>query len=218
MRLRRVVILLCLALSGCASGPRGRAVYVLVDTSGSYIRAVPKAARIVRYLLGTLQPGDTIAVGRITSLSFTNKDRIAAITLSRRPAQADAEKRAMAAQVANFVKAMAGRPGTAYTDISGALLEAARFLKGIPAARKDIIVVSDMRQDLPPHAVRHFILPLKGVDVFAVNVIKSRGENLNPTRYMARMHRWRARVAQGGGHFTLVPQLSRLPALMDQSP
>lgn len=218
MRFRRAVIILCLALSGCASGPRGRAVYVLVDTSGSYIRAVPKAARIIRYLLGTLQPGDTIAVGRITSLSFTNKDRVAAVTLSRRPAQADAEKRTIAAQVSAFVNAMSHRPGTAYTDISGALLEAARFLKGIPAAHKDIIVVSDMRQDLPPNAVRHFILPLKGVEVFAVNVIKSRSENLNPTRYMARMHRWRARVAQGGGHFVLVPQLSRLPALMAQSP
>lgn len=217
MRARHAIIALCLALSGCASGPHGRAVYVLVDTSGSYIRAVPKAARVIHYLLGTLQPGDTIAVGRITSLSFTNKDRVAAVTLSRRPAQADAEKRAMVAQVTSFVSAMAHRPGTAYTDISGALLEAARFLKGVPAAHKDIIVVSDMRQDLPPDAVRHFILPLKGVDVFAVNVIKSRGENLNPVRYMARMRRWRARVVQGGGHFILVPQLSRLPALMGQA-
>ncbi|MHB1426308.1 MAG: hypothetical protein ACYC3I_24350 [Gemmataceae bacterium] len=139
-----------------------------------------------------------------------------AVTLSRRPAQADAEKRATAAKVTAFVQAMAHRPGTAYTDISGALLEAARFLKGIPAAHKDIIVVSDMRQDLPPGAIRHFILPLKGVEVLAVNVIKSRGENLNPTRYMARMHRWRARVLRGGGHFVLVPQLARLPALMNK--
>ncbi|WP_298136161.1 hypothetical protein [Acidiferrobacter sp.] len=211
------LLILALVLSGCASGPRGRAVYVLIDTSGSYIRAVPKAARIVRYLLGTLEPGDTIAVGRITSLSFTNKDRIVAMTLSRRPAQADAQKRAMAADVSAFVKAMAHRPGTAYTDISGALLEAADFLRGIPAARKEIIVVSDMRQDLPPGAVRHIPLPLTGVEVLAVNVIKSLGENMNPVRYIARMHRWDARVAKGGGRFMVVHELSRLPALLQMS-
>ena len=210
-------LVLCLALSGCAAGPHGRAVYVLVDTSGSYIQAVPKAARIIRYLLGTLEPGDTIAVARITSLSFTNKDRVVAVTLSRRPAQADAEKRATAARIASFVKAMAHRRGTAYTDISGALLEAAQFLRGIPAARKEIIVVSDMRQDLPPGAVRKVALPLSGIEVLAVNVIKSRGENLDPARYLARMHRWRERVAQGGGRFVVVHQLTRLPALMRAS-
>ena len=210
-------LLLALLLSGCATGPRGRAVYVLVDTSGSYIQAVPKAARIIRYLLGTLEPGDTIAVARITSLSFTNKDRVAAITLSRRPAQADAEKRAMAVRISAFVKAMEKRRGTAYTDISGALLEAAQFLRGIPAARKEIIVVSDMRQDLPPGAVRHVPLPLNRVSVFAVNVIKSYGENMNPTRYIARMHKWKARIAKGGGRFIIVHQLSRLPALLRSS-
>ncbi len=210
-------LLLALLLSGCAAGPRGRAVYVLVDTSGSYIQAVPKAARIIRYLLGTLQPGDTIAVARITSLSFTNKDRVAAITLSRRPAQADTEKRAMAARISAFVTAMGKRRGTAYTDISGALLEAAHFLRGIPAARKEVIVVSDMRQDLPPGAVRHVPLPLNRVSVFAVNVIKSYGENLNPTRYIARMHKWKARIAKGGGRFIIVHQLSRLPALLRSS-
>lgn len=211
---RLLPLLLPLFLSACASGPRGRAVYVLVDTSGSYIRAVPKAARIIRYLLGTLEPGDTIAVARITSLSFTNKDRVAAITLSRRPAQADAEKRAMAARISAFVKAMGERRGTAYTDISGALLEGAHFLRGIPAARKEIIVVSDMRQDLPPGAVRHVPLPLRQVSVFAVNVIKSYGENMNPARYIARMRKWKTRVAKGGGRFIIVHQLSRLPALL----
>jgi len=211
------ILTLCLFLSGCATAPRGRAVYVLIDTSGSYIHAVPKAARIVRYLLGTLEPGDTIAVARITSLSFTNKDRVAAITLSRRPAQADSEKRAIAAHIASFVKAMAHRHGTAYTDISGGLLEAAHFLRSIPAGRKEIIVVSDMRQDLPPGAVRHVPIPLVGVTVLAVNVIKSRGENMNPARYLARMHSWEARVKKGGGHFVVVHQLSRLPELLRMS-
>ncbi len=214
MRARALWLLAVLALTGCAAGPRGRAVYVLVDTSGSYVQAVPRAARIIRYLLGTLQPGDTIAVGRITSLSFTTKDRLVAVTLSRQPTRADAEKRMIAARVAAFVKAMHASRGTRYTDISGALLEAGRFLASIPAAHKDVIIVSDMRQDLPPGAVRRFALPLKGVDVFAVNVIKSHGEDVNPLRYLARMKRWQARVAGGGGRWILVHELGRLPALL----
>lgn len=214
MKGRAAALLLCLALSGCANTPHGRAVYVLVDTSGSYIRAVPKAARIIRYLLGTLEPGDTLAVARITSLSFTNKDRVTAVTLARRPTQADAQKRAVAARIGAFVKAMAGRPGTPYTDISGALLEAADFLEGVPAHRKEIIIVSDMRQDLPPGAVRHVALPLHHVAVLAVNVIKSRGENLDPARYLARMARWRKRITAGGGRFVVVHELTRLPELL----
>jgi len=215
---KHAVLAICLLLGGCATGPQGRAVYVLVDISGSYIHAVPKAGRIIRYMLGTLEPGDTIAVARITSLSFTNKDRVAAVTLSHQPAQADTEKRAVAARVAAFVKAMGHRSGTAYTDISGALLEAGHFLTGVAAAHKDIIIVSDMREDLPPGAVRHFNFPLKGVNVFAVNVIKSRGENLDPAHYLVRMRRWKSRVVQGGGHFILVHQLARLPALMRANP
>ncbi|HUW99126.1 MAG TPA: vWA domain-containing protein [Acidiferrobacter sp.] len=218
MRARHAVLAICLSLAGCAAGPQGRAVYVLVDTSGSYIKAVPKAGRIIRYMLGTLEPGDTIAVARITSLSFTNKDRVAAVTLSRQPAQADGQKRAIAARVATFVAAMAHRRGTSYTDISGALLEAGHFLASVSAAHKDIIVVSDMRQDLPYGAVRNLKLPLKGVTVFAVNVIKSRGENLNPVHYFTRMHRWKTRIAAGGGRLVVVHQLARLPTLMRIEP
>ena len=201
-------------LLGCAAHLPGRAVYVLVDTSGSYIHEVPKANKIIRYLIGTLEPGDTIAVGRITSLSFTNHERVAAVTLSLQPATADAQKRGFATSITAFVQAMAHRKGSSYTDISGAFLEAGHFLASIPAQHKDIIVVSDMRQDLPPHAVRHLTLPLQGIQVFAVNVITSHGENMNPARYMARMHRWDARVTRGGGHFIVVHELTQLPALL----
>jgi len=49
---------LALAASGC-SDPRSHrnAVYMLVDTSGTYAREAGKALLIVNYLLGTLEPG-----------------------------------------------------------------------------------------------------------------------------------------------------------------
>src|SRR6266404_5239952 len=66
---------LALAASGC-SDPRSHrtAVYMLVDTSGTYAREANKALLIVNYLLGTLEPGDSLAVFFLKGRSFTEKD------------------------------------------------------------------------------------------------------------------------------------------------
>ena len=47
------------AAAGCVdSRSQAHAVYVLVDTSGTYANESGKAQLIVNYLLGTLQAGD----------------------------------------------------------------------------------------------------------------------------------------------------------------
>ena len=57
-------------LAGCGPEINHRqAVYVLVDTSGTYAKEVTKAQSVVNYLLGSLQPGDSLAVGRVKSRS-----------------------------------------------------------------------------------------------------------------------------------------------------
>src|SRR5438309_9785532 len=85
---------LALAASGCGD-PRSHrnAVYMLVDTSGTYAREAGKALLIVNYLLGTLEPGDSFAVARVKSRSFSEKDIIAKATFDSRPSQANAQKR-----------------------------------------------------------------------------------------------------------------------------
>ena len=53
-----------------ACGPQvnhNQAVYVLIDTSGTYVRELNKAQVVVNYLLGTINPGDALAVGRVKS-------------------------------------------------------------------------------------------------------------------------------------------------------
>ena len=59
-RRRFIVSTLALAAAGC-SDPRAHqhAVYMLVDTSGTYAQEANKALLIINYLLGTLQPGDS---------------------------------------------------------------------------------------------------------------------------------------------------------------
>ena len=83
---------LALAVVGCGdSRSHAQAVYVLVDTSGTYAREAGKAERVINYLLGTLRPGDSLAVARVESRSFSEKDIIAKATFDTRPSQANAQ-------------------------------------------------------------------------------------------------------------------------------
>ena len=43
-----------------------KAVYLLLDTSGTYSKEIKKAQNIANYLLGTLNGGDSLGLARIT--------------------------------------------------------------------------------------------------------------------------------------------------------
>src|SRR5688500_13479606 len=96
--LKRFLIVLLLA--GCGgSQDHTHAVYMLVDTSGTYAAEAGKAKLIINYLLGTLQPGDSLAVARVRSRSFSEKDIVAKATFDTRPSQANAKKRSFSARI-----------------------------------------------------------------------------------------------------------------------
>ena len=89
---------------------------MLVDTSGTYAQEANKAQLIINYLLGTLQSGDSLAVARVQSRSFSEKDIIAKATFDSRPSQANAQKRAFREAIDNSLRqVMPSR----YTDITG---------------------------------------------------------------------------------------------------
>ncbi|MGB7541391.1 MAG: VWA domain-containing protein, partial [Burkholderiales bacterium] len=112
---------LLLVASACTdSRSHTHAVYMLVDTSGTYAREAGKAQIIVNYLLGTLQPGDSLAVARVASRSFSEKDIIAKVMFDKRPSQANAQKRIFRDKIEEFVRTV---HGSAYTDITGGLLQ-----------------------------------------------------------------------------------------------
>src|SRR5258708_9042764 len=84
------LLLVGMAVSGCGdSRSHANAVYMLVDTSGTYAQEAGKAQLIVNYLLGTLQAGDSLMVARVTSRSFSEKDILAKATFDSRPSQAN---------------------------------------------------------------------------------------------------------------------------------
>ena len=201
-----------LGLGACApSAPHNTGVYLLIDTSGSYNRQVRKAEQITLYALTRLQSADSIAVARIDTGSFTEKDIIAKATFDDRPSTANQQKRAFASHVEKFIDQSAPAP---YTDITGGVLQAIEFLNEKHTARKEILIFSDMKEELAKGYVRDIPLDLRGFDVVALNVTKLRTDNFDPRLYLARLDEWRARVEKGGGHWRVINDLDHLDGLL----
>ncbi|MGW8188354.1 MAG: hypothetical protein ACWGNK_13840, partial [Desulfobacterales bacterium] len=117
-----LILLIGMAAGGCTDARnRSTGVYILLDTSGAYALELKKAQSIVNYLLGTLQPKDTLAVACIDTGSFSEKDIVAKMTFDQRPSLANNQKRAFQKTVTDFVAKV---NGSSYTDISGGILQA----------------------------------------------------------------------------------------------
>lgn len=200
-------------LLGCTD-PRSHvhAVYLLVDTSGTYAEEVGKAELIVNYLLGSLQPGDSLAVARVRSRSFSEKDIIAKATFDQRPSQANAQKRLFKERIQAFT---ATARGSVHTDITGGLIQGALFLNETGAGRKTILIFSDMQEELDRAAVRNFPIDLKDIRVVAVNVVKLKTDNVDPRRYLGRLDDWQKRVeAAGAREWRVINDIEHLDALL----
>ncbi len=185
-----------LFVSACGdSRMHSQAVYMLVDTSGSYAKQVNKAARVVNYLLATLNPGDSLAVAKVETRSFTEKDIVAKVTFDKRPSQSIEQKRAFKVKIDSFAKDV---HGSAYTDITGALIQGAEYLNETRAGNKTIVIFSDMQEELNKGTVRDFPIDLKGIRIVALNVSKLGTDNADPRLYLDRLARWEARVRKAG--------------------
>lgn len=190
-------VLLAAAVAGCADkASHARAVYLLVDTSGTYARELDKAQQVINYLLGTLHPGDSLAVARIKSRSFSEKDILAKATFAKDPLQANGQKRAFKEQMSKLAEQTRG--GSAYTDISGGVLQAAEFLNETGAGRKTILIFSDMQEELDDKTLRNVPMNLTGIRVVALNVTKLNTDNIDPKRYYGRLEWWEKRVREAG--------------------
>ncbi|PCK08106.1 MAG: hypothetical protein COA42_10935 [Alteromonadaceae bacterium] len=187
-----------------------KGVYLLLDTSGTYTEELIKARQVINYLLATLEPGDTFVVARIDSGSFSEKDIIAKVILDGRPSIYNKQKREFAATIETFVKEVTS---SAYTDISGGLLQAIEFLNESSVGKKTIFIYSDLKEDLPKGYVRDFDFVLDGFTVKALNVTKLRADNQNPQVYLDRVASWGMKVTQGGGNWGIINDLDNPESL-----
>lgn len=209
--MKKAIILAACALifaGGCTdSKSHSRGVYMLLDTSGTYALELKKAQSILNYLLGVLQPGDTLAVARIDTGSFSEKDIIAKAVFDQRPSVANNQKRGFQKKIAHFVASVKSSP---YTDISGGILQAIEYLNEAAPGTKYILIFSDLKEELAKGYVRDVPFQLPGFHVIALNVTKLRGDIRDPKEYLGRVEKWRTQVENGGGSWRVINDLERL--------
>jgi hypothetical protein len=206
------LLAVALLVGACGgSTPRTRAVYLLLDTSGTYAEEVAKARNIAHYLLGTLASGDSLGLARIDSASFSEKDVVARVTFDARPSQTNLQKRAFRSDLDRFVAATVG---SSHTDVTGGVLQAAEWLEETGASQKFILIFSDLEEDLREGYIRDFGLELRGIGVVALNVTKLRSDQIDPREYQKRLATWRERVEAGGGSWKVINDLERLDSIL----
>ena len=198
---------------GCAdTTSRARSVFLLLDTSGTYKAEIDKARAIINYLLGTFEPGDSLAVARIDSGSFSEKDIVAKVTFDRRPSVATEQKRLFKDKIDQFI---ARSKGSSHTDITGGVVQAVQYLNETGAGKRYILIFSDLEEDLVKGHVRDFPLEMEGCQAIALNVTKLRTDNVDPRQYFQRVEGWKKRVEDGGGSWRLLNDLERLDRILE---
>lgn len=200
-----------LTLQSCTNQKPTTGLYLLLDTSGTYTKELKKAQQIIHYYLANLEPGDSFAVARIDSGSFSEKDIVAKVTFDHRPSRANEQKRIFAQSINHFIETI---KSSAYTDINGGLLQASQYLNETNASRKIVMIFSDMLEELPKGFKRDFDLPLTDFEVVALNVTKLKSDNRDPKEYLERLTQWQKRIELSGANWRVINDLEREGALI----
>ncbi|MFO7603168.1 MAG: VWA domain-containing protein, partial [Gammaproteobacteria bacterium] len=80
-------------------GPYNQGVYMLIDTSGTYTQELSQAQQIINFTLSKLNPGDSFAVARVDTASFSEKNIVHKQTFDERPSMTNQQKRAFRDEV-----------------------------------------------------------------------------------------------------------------------
>ena len=119
------------------SVPNTRGVYMLMDTSGTYTKELKQAQKVINYILSELGPGDSFAVARVDTGSFSEKDIVSKVTFQDRPSMTNQQKRVFREKIDKFVKTV---KGSAYTDITGGILQGIEFLNEAGTGHNTILI------------------------------------------------------------------------------
>lgn len=200
-------------VTGCSDNTNYRhGVYMLIDTSGTYTKELKEAQRVINFALSKLNPGDTFAVARVDTGSFSEKDIVYKQTFEDRPSMANQQKRKFREKIDYFVKNVKPSP---YTDITGGVLQAVEYLNESGVGIKTILIFSDLKEELKKGYVRDIPLQLDGFRVVALNVTKLRSDNIDPREYLDRLENWRGKVESGSGSWKVINDLERLEPMFN---
>ncbi len=206
------ILITAIGIAGCLdTTSHSQAIFMLLDTSGTYQHEITKAQSIVNYLLGTLESGDSFAVARIDSASFSEKDIIAKMTFAARPSVSTRQKLLFRKEFDAFIGSSSR---SAFTDITGGIIQAVEYLNETGAGEKYILLFSDLKEELVEGHIRNFPLEMTGCNVIALNVTKLRSDNIDPREYFKRVEEWKKRVEAGGGKWKVVNDLERFDLIL----
>jgi hypothetical protein len=213
--MRRLLGLACAlgfaAFSSCGLvTSTNRSVFVVFDVSGTYVKAVPDATKYANLLITELQPGDWIGASQISACSFSEEEIILQRQLPETPSMADTAKRELFDQLNQYASQVTSAK---FTDIHGAIAQAAFELRQRPEAARYIVLFSDMVDDYSKSCDTSGIkLDLAGIHVIAANVIKSTPGD--PEKYFELLAKWEKTVIEAGGTWSLVSSPDQLPELV----
>jgi len=206
-----------LLTASCGDGRDcAQAIAVLVDTSGTYAAESREVARMLkREVLPQLVPGDTLLVIAIDDSSYEQDNLVSLVTLDPRPSKANAQKLALAQQLDAFA---AKTTGSAFTDIPGAMMLAAEYLRETGSGSQVMLVFSDLQEDLPVGAQRALRNDeFDGIRIVAMNVKRLERDAANPENYRGRVSDWERRVVESGGvEWKTILDASKLPDYLAQ--
>jgi hypothetical protein len=174
-----------------------QATAVLVDVSATYVDQKPDVVRFIKMgILPDLLPGDSLLLIGIDDLSYEKSNVVAELELDVRPSRANDQKLRFAHELDRFA---ADHQNAGYTDIPGAMMLAADYLKETGARHRNIVVFSDLVEDLPDGASRRFDeREFENIQVMAMNVKKLNSDNRDPASYRERLAVWEKRVKENG--------------------
>lgn len=199
----RYGLLLALAVfcSSCGSGDYSRTVYMLIDTSGTYVKEIKRAHKIIKAIVVRMQPGDTFILARIDSDSFSEKDILINVKLDYKSTKANQQRVALVKKVNRYIKKVRS---SRYTDITGGILQALDVLKRNKAGNKSIIIFSDLKEDLKKSQKRNIPMNFAKIKVVSVNVTKLKSDNRDPRKYFRRIEKWKKNVEKDGGSWEVI--------------
>ncbi len=209
------IIAFAIILIGCSDRTKhSKGVYMLLDTSGTYALELKKAQLILNYLLGILQPMDTLAVARIDTESFSEKDIIAKVTFYQRPSVSNNQKRAFKKKIDKFTSEV---KSSKYTDISGGLYHAIEYLNKADPGKKYILIFSDLKEELKKGHIRDVPFQLTGFNVIAFNVTKLKTNIRDPIKYMEQIEQWGNKIESCNGQWRVANDLEQLDNIFAES-
>jgi hypothetical protein len=206
-------LLLAGALAACGLvTSTNRSVFVIFDVSGTYVKAVPTAAKFANMMVAELQPGDWVGASQISACSFSEKEMILQRQLPQTPSLASEAKRELFTQFQNYAAQV---KSAKYTDIRGAIAQASFELRQRPEQARYIVLFTDMIEDFSKACDTSDVkLDLSGIHVIAANVIKS--NPADPEAYFANLTKWEETVKAAGGTWSLASAPDQLPKLVTE--